>query len=243
MLARFSALVVWALVAATAALWTLRLVGRPAPTPVHSVAGGVQVGNTDLSRLFGSPPVVAMPPQVAAPESSRFRLVGVMAPRGSRSSTSGRYGLALISVDGKPARAFRVGSVIDSGLVLQSVGWRSASIGAGSGQQPTLLELPLPTPPNTATSLPSPGLNLPPVSPPPVPGAGRFQGMPPPSAQPPMPPVTRPPVQPFAQPFVPPAAPAYTPPPAMAVPPAPVTLNQPEQPADSGDSPESSNTN
>ena len=59
----------------------------------------------------------------------------------ARRSSGG--GAALISLDGKPARPFRVGAQVDSGLVLQSLGPRQASLGA-SVDGPTTVRLEMP---------------------------------------------------------------------------------------------------
>ena len=53
-------------------------------------------------------------------------------------------GAALISVDGKPAKPFRVGSAVDDRLVLQSVESRRAVLAEGTGGPAVVtLELPL----------------------------------------------------------------------------------------------------
>jgi general secretion pathway protein C len=54
-------------------------------------------------------------------------------------------GSALIAVDGKPGRAFRVGSKVDEGLVLEAVEPRKARLTQpGSTGEPMVLEMPLP---------------------------------------------------------------------------------------------------
>ncbi len=54
-------------------------------------------------------------------------------------------GSALIAVDGKPGRAFRVGSTVDEGIVLEAVEPRKARLAQLSGVgQPIILEMPLP---------------------------------------------------------------------------------------------------
>ena len=134
MLARVSAFFVWALVAALAVFWGLRLLARPQPAPSHAstVSESVSLGG-DLTRLFGKP-AVATTAAAAAPVppamASRFRLVGVMAPKAGRADGAG---LALIAVDGKPARAFAPGARVDGDLVLQSVGMRTAALGPARG--------------------------------------------------------------------------------------------------------------
>jgi general secretion pathway protein C len=141
MFARLSAFVIWSLVAASAVFWLLRFAARPAPVPPYAVAVGTAVAvRGDLTRLFGAPPrAVAQ----AAPEApSRYKLVGVMAPKAGAAKPEARYGLALIAVDGKPAKAYPVGARLDSDLVLQSVGLRTASLGPAQGERSVLLELP-----------------------------------------------------------------------------------------------------
>ncbi|MDB5966583.1 MAG: hypothetical protein JWQ72_3083 [Polaromonas sp.] len=71
----------------------------------------------DTARLLGARPSQAMAPQARA--SERFALAGVIAKVGGA-------GVALISQDGKPARAFAVGSHVAPGFVLKSVGPREA---------------------------------------------------------------------------------------------------------------------
>ena len=142
MSARLSAFVIWALVAATAVFWVLRLAVSAPPAPAHSVASSEGTARADLARLLGAPPVEATV-AVAAPEaSSRFKLLGIMAPKHARSDGPSHGGLALIAVDGKPARAFPVGAHVDGDLVLRSVSLRTASIGTAQGSQTVLLEIP-----------------------------------------------------------------------------------------------------
>jgi general secretion pathway protein C len=52
-------------------------------------------------------------------------------------------GVALLAIDGKPAKAFRIGSTVDAGWVLQSVQPRSVALGPEvGGPARLLLELP-----------------------------------------------------------------------------------------------------
>ena len=157
MYARLSSFVIWSLLAATVMFWALRLAGRAPQAPAYAVAVGTAAPmRGDLSRLFGAAPVVAVAQEAAPEASSRFRLVGVMAPRRGRDDSNAAYGLALIAVDGKPAKAFAVGSTLDSNLVLQSVSMRTASLGPAEGARSVLLELPVLAPPATGV-LPVPG--------------------------------------------------------------------------------------
>jgi len=158
--ARLSAFVIWALVAASATFWGLRLLVRAPAAPVHAVSVAVApVARGDLTRLLGALPVAATS-AVTAPElSTRFRLTGVMAPK-----PPGTHGVALIAVDGKQARAFNVGARVDGELVLQSVSLRSAAIGPVQGTPAVVLELPPLPPPATGTLTPTPGLAPPPAT-------------------------------------------------------------------------------
>jgi general secretion pathway protein C len=102
---------------------------------------------------------VAETASVQAPAiSSRFQLTGVMAPK-----VAGQQGIALIAVDGKMPRAYRIGAPIDGELVLQAVSLRTASIGPSSGSPAVVLELPVPPPPATG-SLPPVASMVPPTS-------------------------------------------------------------------------------
>jgi general secretion pathway protein C len=70
------------------------------------------------------------------PVASRFVLLGVAALGGSG-------GAALIGLDRQPPRPYRVGAVLDGGLVLQSVSRTTARLGPAL-QGPTTVELTLP---------------------------------------------------------------------------------------------------
>lgn len=129
----------WALAAGSAAFWGLQLGGGgqravvpvPAPRAVAAVDAGA------IARLLGSTPAAAVQAAPAASLASRFQLVGVVA--GARSGG----GAAVLSVDGKPARPYRVGTSIDDGLVLQSVQGRTATL-AATPDGPAVLTLELP---------------------------------------------------------------------------------------------------
>lgn len=143
MLARLFSFVVWALVAATAVFWGLRLLSRSPVTPSNAVvASEAATTRGDLTRLLGA---VAAPAaaQAAPPEAgARFRLLGIMAPRSGTPRASGS-GVALIAVDGKLPRAYTVGAAVDGDWVLQSVSLRTADIGPQSGVAALRLELPV----------------------------------------------------------------------------------------------------
>lgn len=162
MLARLCAFVVWALVAATAVFWGLRLLVHAPIAPAAAVAvGDAAAVRVDLTRLLGAVPVAAAPAAAAVEASSRFRLLGIMAPK--RAAAAGRArGVALIAVDGKLPKAYSVGSALDADLVLQSVSLRSAAIGPARGGPTVTLELP-PLPAAATGTLPVPEAAFAPV--------------------------------------------------------------------------------
>jgi general secretion pathway protein C len=151
--ARLSAFFVWALVAASAVFWGLRLLVTPPSAPPHTLAvGDGSPSRVDLTRLFGAPTVVNAPAVQAPAISARFQLAGVMAPK-----VAGEQGIALLAVDGKTPRPYRVGAVIDDKLVLQSVSLRTASIGPARGAPVVVLEVP-PLPQASTGTLPPPAM-------------------------------------------------------------------------------------
>ncbi|MDQ2927631.1 MAG: hypothetical protein M3R22_05625 [Pseudomonadota bacterium] len=163
MFARLASFVIWSLVAMTVVFWALRFGVRAPQAPAYAVPVDRSApARNDLARLFGAPTLAAA---AARPEAaSRFRLFGVMAPKSTAAHESASYGIALIAVDGKPAKAFAIGSRLDGGLVLQSVGLRTASLGPAQGARTMLLELPaLPAPATGVLSLPGSGLGAAPV--------------------------------------------------------------------------------
>lgn len=112
---------------------------------VVSSASAAQVDPLKVARLLGaadSTAAAAAAPVVAA--ASRFSLVGVVAG-------ASRTGTALIAVDGKPAKPYRVGAVVDAGYMLQSVGPRIAVLAPAAGAPASLtLEMAQPRPAGTA---------------------------------------------------------------------------------------------
>ena len=164
MSARIPAFITWSLAAACAVYWAMRLLVAPAALPAAtqavSVAGAL---NGDVRRLLASPVEAAPAPAPVAALASRFRLVGVMAPREGERGRG--QGIALIAVDGKPPRAFRIGAALDEQIVLLAVAPRSASLGPAGGAPLVQLDMTPLTPP--ATGVRSPGV---------VPGGGRLPG-------------------------------------------------------------------
>ena len=178
--ARLSAFIIWAIVAASIAFWGLRLFVKPPVAPAHTqLASDSGPARVDLTRLLGAPPPVTVASVQAPAISSRFQLTGVMAPR-----EAGQQGIALIAVDGKMPRPYRIGAPIDGELVLQSVSLRTASIGPSRGSPAVVLELPVLPPPATgalppvASLVPPTSGPVPPVVPAPMPVAPVAPAMP-----------------------------------------------------------------
>jgi general secretion pathway protein C len=151
--------------------WGLRLAspsGAVAP-PAAAKAPQTAADPAAVAQLLGavsSQPVAAATPDAA----SRFELLGVVAD-------ADQQGAALIAVDGKPAKPFKVGATVAEGYVLQSVDTRAASLGA-SVDAPPAFTLRLPTRPLAIPSPPVPLLppptaeSAPPVTAPPRPPGG-----------------------------------------------------------------------
>ncbi len=133
---RLATLVLGALAAGSVVFWGLKLPGGSTAV-LSGTMPPASVEQTDplaVARLLGAgsePTPLAPAPNV----SNRFVLTGVVAGR--------HGGAALISVDGKPARPYRVGAVVEQDLVLQSVAGRSASLAANM-RAPAAVSLELP---------------------------------------------------------------------------------------------------
>jgi general secretion pathway protein C len=175
---------VWALAAGSALYWGLKLFIATAPVPPRTpVAAQAAVPRGDLTRLLGvdAPAPVAAAPNEPPPDA-RFQLIGVLSPKSRQAAAEG---VALIAVDGKPAKAFRVGAVVDGQTVLQSVGARGAQLGPRGGVTLVALNLVAPAAP---AGMPSP-VGFPNQGAPTTPQSTRRVLPPPPAmpvAQPPM---------------------------------------------------------
>ena len=129
---------VWAIAASCAGYWLLQVSSNtgPAQRTVTDAAGtpmGVPSEAGALARLLGA---TAPQATIVASNSSRFSLKGVV---------SGALGneAALIVIDDKPARAFRVGSAVEDGLILQSASARQVSFSSTPGG-PVVMTLDMP---------------------------------------------------------------------------------------------------
>jgi general secretion pathway protein C len=168
---------VWSVAAGSAVFWGLRLFVATAPVPAHAVAAPPFLdAKADLGRLLGTAPVTPAATARTAPvvavagfDASRLKLLGVVLPESA--SDAGALAaappsgpaFALIAVEGRPARAFRLGEEVDAGQVLQRLETRRVEIGPPAGPAAAVLSLPedappsraLPAPPRSAVSTPN----------------------------------------------------------------------------------------
>lgn len=127
-------LLVWGLAAVCTGYWGLKLSSsRVMTTAAAPVVAPAAIDPLALARILGATSAQAVP---QASFASRFALQGVVA-----GSPGG--GAALISVDGKPAKPFRVGSAVEDSIILQSATARQATLSATpNGPALATLEMP-----------------------------------------------------------------------------------------------------
>ena len=159
MLQRLITLAVWALLGWTLMLLLLRLLPSPLQTQAPALAPEAPPP-ASLSRLFGSKPAPAEQPVAALPGNARYRLIGVVAPRSAQLQSE--RGVALLTIDGGPAKAYRVGDWVDGELRLLAVEPRAVGLGqAGVVQiQLSLSELPAAST-GSLPGLPGPAVPMP----------------------------------------------------------------------------------
>lgn len=129
-----------ALAAASAGYWGLKLMAPPPSAVGPAVLGSAQVPVDPqlVARVLGGGQSPAASLSAPTPEASagRFKLAGVLADKHAR-------GYALIAVDGKPPRPFRVGSPVAEALLLQSVSKAGAVLAVSlDGPMAVRLEMP-----------------------------------------------------------------------------------------------------
>jgi len=126
-----------ALAAASATYWVLKWQATvPASLTAAMVYTAPPAADPQVvARLLGGGQT-GVSAKLVSSAASHFKLSGVLADRASSS-------YALISVDGKPAKPYRVGAHVNDDLVLHSVAARSASL-ATSLDAPVSVTLELP---------------------------------------------------------------------------------------------------
>ena len=185
----------WLLATGSVVYWALKFVSTasaPAYASVVGAAPGAQAGAVDSSavaRALGggfAPNLVAggaTSTLASGITASRFVLTGVV------DGTALGKSIALIAIDAKPARPYRVGGVLEAGVVLRSVEERKAVIGPQDKEAGGSVTLELPARAVFAGAGPA-GVG----------GAQLFVPIAPIPTPAPAAPVTPPPAQPPAQP-------------------------------------------
>jgi general secretion pathway protein C len=207
-IARIASVLLFAALCAIVAGWALQLLAPRAPVAPAGAIAQVQ-GPPDLSaagQLFGGVPRAADAQVQAAP--SNIQVSGVLA--------AGARGVALLAIDGRPAKPFAVGEPVSDGMTVRAITGDTVELDRGAGGPPMRLPAPARGSVAVLTSGPqrsSGNANMPPVSLPGVPAAA-------PAGLPPLPPRTLPP----------PPQEALTP----AIAPGPVTASQPGDPGAPG---------
>ncbi len=160
---RLATFLLWLVAAASGVYWALKFVqgaSTPANAAVVAPAPATGVDTAALAKgLGGGAPnaTAARPDNVAASgiNAARFVLTGVVMGK------SGRQSLALIGVDSKPAKPYRVGALVADGVVLKSVQNRQVLLAADM-QAPAAVTLDLPKQASASVGMAQP------IAPPPV---------------------------------------------------------------------------
>jgi general secretion pathway protein C len=133
---RLATLLLAGLAALSGTYWVLKSTHANSASAAAPAAGFAALDPLSVARALGGGGVAAPAGAPVAP-STAYALVGVLADRQ-------HGGAALIAVDGKAAKPYRVGTAVEgSNLVLQSVEGRRAVLAAGmDGPAQLTLELP-----------------------------------------------------------------------------------------------------
>lgn len=124
--ARWLSFVVWALLAASLAYWSLMLMAKGPQAPAMTRPAAGDAAPADWSRLFAAAKTADAPVEAT---SSNYQLLGVVAP-----TANGRHpgeGVALIAIGGALPKPVRVGQVVDGELKLIEINRRDVGLGAG----------------------------------------------------------------------------------------------------------------
>ena len=200
---------------ASAAYWTLQLIRPPLrPMAAPAPATVVEVRLDSASGLFGGRPV-------ALAEASNYQLKGVVV------AANGNESVAILSADGKPAKAVGMNAELQPGVLIKEVHPRyvllsdngvvkrvalpEAAVAAQQAEFTTGALPPL---------MPRPALSAPPapgaMRPPPDMPAPLVNQIPPPQGQQPFPQQSMPTQVPGAVPNAVPGSPQFVPPPSQA---------------------------
>ena len=162
---RLFTLFIWLLVGLCAAYWAFKFATtKTVEATTAQSANSVAVDSKAVSRLLGATDNVATK-AINTPANTKFVLFGL-------ANSAGGQGYALIALDGKPAKPYRVGSLVADDLLLKSIS-KTGVILAASLKSPDGVTLELPerkainNPPNNFANTPQPPnmVVLPPRSP------------------------------------------------------------------------------
>ena len=140
---KITTFLLWALATGSAAFWVLQNVHGKASDNSGESSNVVATANLAAEQnltpkvalaLGAKNPVTPTAASALAAMQARFQLQGVL-------SVGGKSGAALISVDGKPAKPYRLGVAIEDGLEVTAIKARSVAIGQ-NGTEAFTLELP-----------------------------------------------------------------------------------------------------
>ena len=135
---RIATFVVFALAAASAAFWSIKVwgVSQPGGAGLAALASAPPLDPQAVAQALGGGASALRVAEAPVASSGRFVLHGVVAD-------TAHVGVALIAVDGKPAKPYAVGKVIDGRLLVQSVNGRRAVLASAMDAAPEVtLELP-----------------------------------------------------------------------------------------------------
>jgi general secretion pathway protein C len=133
---RLFTLMIWLLVGLCAAYWAFKFVTtKTVEATTAQSAPTVEVDSKAVGRLLGATDTVAVK-AVNTPASTKFVLFGL-------ANSAGGQGYALIALDGKPAKPYRVGSLVADNLLLKSIS-KTGVILAASLKSPDGVTLELP---------------------------------------------------------------------------------------------------
>lgn len=121
-LARLISVLLFAALCALCAAWALKLLAPRSPiapsAPVAAAPGGINLKAP--AQLFGQAPAAARSTASAPVAPANVQVVGVLA--------AGPRGIALLVVDGRPAKPFAVGDTLVDGSVVKAVGTDSVKL-------------------------------------------------------------------------------------------------------------------
>ncbi len=127
MVSRIFAFLVWSTCAFGLVFWGLRWLSKPLPVPDYSSAVSmVNAPRSDMTRMLTAPETAASaaPTTDQSALAARIQLIGLMAAPSGQGA-----GVALLTIDGKPAKAFRVGQMVVEDHVILAITKQGVNIG------------------------------------------------------------------------------------------------------------------